>query len=213
METRTAGTLPSPTEEAIRILRNISPRSRREMEAGLQPGIAIRLNAALHLEGRHDLTRPPVGAPDHSRIAQDVIAFVRETDHSRSAATQPYRTTPAAQQAARRCTALDPAYSCTKAADHKGAHLAEQTDQALQLTTYPETGRRLIVTGPDRDTLIAISYADGETGYRSPYRCVSCKTPQASQLEADLCCPANELTQAEAITALAQELGRRLGGI
>lgn len=70
-----------------------------------------------------------------------------QTDHTRSAGTQPYRATHAAQNAARTV---------------------------------------------------------------APYRCATCKTPHSRQLEADLCCPANEITDRD---DLARILGRRLGGI
>jgi hypothetical protein len=43
-------------------------------------------------------------------------------------------------------------------------------------------------------------------------RCTQCRTAHGSQLEADLCCPANELTTAEALgLALGEYMTRRIG--
>lgn len=89
-------------------------------------------------------------------------------DHTKSASTQPYRTTRAAQEVARRLTAADP-------------------------EGFP---------------LIEITFTDGARIFTAPYRCYTCKTPHASQLEADLCCPANELTEQQMYEAAAQSFAR-----
>lgn len=89
-----------------------------------------------------------------------------------------------------------------RAADHQPA--TDQPDPTRTEATQPyRTTRAAQQIARDLD----------HQAMTTPYRCATCRTPHARQLEADLCCPANELSQGESIDVLARELGRRLGGI
>lgn len=70
-------------------------------------------------------------------------------------------------------------------------------------------------TNPYRATPTATRYARRmahDDSRIQPYRCPGCRRAHLSQLDADLCCVANELSP-DSLDTLAKMLGRRLGGI
>lgn len=85
-----------------------------------------------------------------------------------------------------------------------------ESTQPYRTTRAAQQVRRLITLGDDRYPVLETTHADGSRQLTAPFRCASCKTPHASQYEADVCCAANELQTGDVIEILARELGRRL---